>query len=99
MNKPKIYAINRTCEACPSQWELTTDEDDGYRYVYVRYRWGHFTAGIADSEEEYWKNRDWESRSNLADMRVGDKLDGCIDEKKMMELLKDKLDFGDFIDE
>jgi hypothetical protein len=31
----------QTCYACPSQWDLFTEDD---QYIYMRYRWGHFYA-------------------------------------------------------
>ena len=31
----------QTCYACPSQWDLFTDDN---QYIYVRYRWGCFYA-------------------------------------------------------
>lgn len=38
-----VNEIEKTCEACPSQWEGTTDDD---RCIYVRFRWGFLSVRI-----------------------------------------------------
>ena len=39
----KIKTYEMTCSACPSQWDIWTENDE---YIYVRYRGGHFYARI-----------------------------------------------------
>jgi hypothetical protein len=43
-----IISCERTCTACPSQWEGVCS--DG-RHIYVRYRWGCLTYGLGDTIE------------------------------------------------
>ena len=40
----EITKINRTCYACPSQWDATTKDD---RQVYIRYRWGNLSVNVS----------------------------------------------------
>ncbi len=39
----RVKNVKRTCHACPSQWEGTTD--DG-KPVYARYRWGFLRVEV-----------------------------------------------------
>lgn len=41
---PKVVSLTKTCGGCPAQWEGLTE--DG-RAVYVRYRWGILSVGVA----------------------------------------------------
>lgn len=45
----KIKNMVKTCEACPSQWEIKLE--DG-RMMYGRYRWGCLTLSISESETD-----------------------------------------------
>ena len=45
----KLVSLDRTCLACPSQWEA---EDEFGRSVYIRYRGGYFSVGISDHGQE-----------------------------------------------
>lgn len=44
-----ITKLEKTCAACPSQWEGETLEGD---YIYIRYRWGYLSVTL-DSEEVF----------------------------------------------
>lgn len=85
---PKVKTIERTCSACPAQWNLFLE--DG-RFVYVRYRGGRFSAGIGESETAYWKQDDW---YNLIQIYYGEPLDGYMLNEKMIEMLEGYLDFS-----
>lgn len=39
----KLDWLNKTCHACPSQWEGETSE--GLRF-YARYRWGYLSVSV-----------------------------------------------------
>ena len=67
-----VTEIRNTCGACPSQWEGRTE--DG-RYVYVRYRWGHLTIGVGDTD--IWDAVD--RGGEVFDQYLGDWLDGFLD--------------------
>lgn len=45
----KIQELTQTCDACPAQWEGTTD--DG-RAVYVRFRWGYLSVCLSPQPSE-----------------------------------------------
>jgi hypothetical protein len=40
-----VSEVVRTCHACPSQWEGTTNEG---KRVYARYRWGFLRVDVDD---------------------------------------------------
>ena len=40
-----VTKAERTCSACPAQWDALTDDD---REVYVRYRHGWLTVSVGD---------------------------------------------------
>lgn len=44
-SKTKVISVERTCRACPSQWEGVTDDR---RLIYVRYRYGVLRIAISD---------------------------------------------------
>ena len=47
----RVVELNKTCHACPSQWEGMTEEG---LYVYIRYRWGYLSASVG-REDVYGK--------------------------------------------
>ena len=65
----KIRRCVQTCGACPSQWDLWTIED---RYIYIRYRWGHFTVSFDVNGEllQEWNkpNDDWHGLMSTHEM-------------------------------
>ena len=85
---PKVKTIERTCSACPSQWDITLE--DG-QYVYVRYRWSNFSAEIYENEKAYWTKK---QRNYLVQMPGNGTPDGFMSNKEMVERLKNYLDFS-----
>ena len=84
----KVKSIEKTCNACPSQWEGLTE--DG-KYIYIRYRHGEFSAAV-DSDED---------SAVLGKEDVYLELDngegyggGLMGSEQMIELTKDLLDFS-----
>jgi hypothetical protein len=49
MDKPKVISMERTCYACPSQWDGITDDN---RKVYIRYRHGQLSVSIGEPGDE-----------------------------------------------
>ena len=45
----KITQLQKTCCACPAQWEGRLS--DG-RYIYIRYRWSDFSVGIGATDDD-----------------------------------------------
>lgn len=82
--KIKVVSLYHTCDACPSQWEGRTS--DG-KHIYVRYRWGHLTAGVAETSD------DAVSQRNFIDITHGDPFDGCMSFETLVELTQDKIDW------
>ena len=82
--KVKIKELFHTCPACPSQWEGKT-VDGGY--IYVRYRWGRLTIGVAKS----FPAAVWET--NIVNTQIGDSLDGMLPYEELIELTKDEVEW------
>jgi hypothetical protein len=87
--KPIIVKIIKTCDACPTQWEGTTDKGE---YVYIRYRCAHLRAGMGKTESEMWKRQKADGTWDVYNMfqeKVGEGFDGWMEYEKMKEHLKD----------
>ena len=79
-----VEKYERTCIACPSQWDIWTV--DG-KYIYGRYRWGHFTLTLNafNPEKEEKELMSWYGENSL---------DGTMDNEEMIELTKQVLDWS-----
>jgi hypothetical protein len=64
-----VNELEKTCDACPSQWEGKTI--DG-RHVYVRYRWGWLQVGFGPS-------LDAAVDDDTIGKQLGDSFDGFLD--------------------
>jgi hypothetical protein len=85
---PKVVALNKTCFACPAQWEGALE--DG-RTIYARYRGGALSVGIGDDLDEAIDNG-WTDQALYADY-VGDALDGFMDFEELRTHLHGLLEF------
>lgn len=87
---PIVKTLERTCEACPSQWQGHLE--DG-RMFYIRYRWGNFNAYL--SKEPTEKVVDAIQGEILVSIdNYGDNFDGYIEEQDMIKIMESKLNFG-----
>lgn len=80
MTKPKIKLVEleRTCCACPSQWEGRTENN---KPVYVRYRWGYLSVRVGQ------KGDDIESAvcgKEVFGEQLGDGFNGSLPEGQML---------------
>lgn len=75
--KPKVKSINQTCDACPSQWEGYTEDN---QYIYIRYRWGYLSVTLDDQDCIFGE-------------QVGGEFDGIMNSTEMMRLTKNVLDW------
>lgn len=78
MSPPRVILLDQTCTACPSQWEGRTD--DG-RHVYIRYRGGWLSAGIAATIDEAVRT------DTFFGTNIGTEFDGWMDEATMRRLV------------
>lgn len=85
---PVVTALEKTCPACPSQWEGTLD--DG-RVMYARYRWGELSVGLGKDIDEAVDNGRTEDA--LFFEHVGDGLDGFMSFEELRAHLGGLLDF------
>lgn len=77
-----VEKYERTCIACPSQWDIWTV--DG-KYIYGRYRWGHFTLTLDAFEP---------NEKFIYEEYTGDSFGGDMSDEEMMEKTKDILDWS-----
>lgn len=62
--------VTQTLIACPSQWDITLDDD---RQVYARYRWGWLTFAWKGNEGYPWFR-----------VQLGEQFDGDLDTAEML---------------
>ena len=75
----KIAKAIRTCEYCPAQWDMYTEDN---RYLYCRYRWGYLAIRYGVQGPKVFA---WDS---------DDETDGFMSNDRLMELTKNVLDFS-----
>lgn len=81
--KYKIKTIQQTCLACPSQWDIMTD--DG-KYIYARFRWGYLSVKLNAFTNEEELLLDWEDE---------DDLNGIMDTSRLQELTKEIFEWSE----
>lgn len=88
-NAPRyvIASMERTCYACPSQYEGKLV--DG-RVFYMRYRWGMLSARVAARDEDLFTSED----TVVYCERIGGEFQGLLDEDELTEKLSHLFDFG-----
>lgn len=82
--KTKRYKVKhciQTCSACPSQWDIYTDDGE---YIYARYRWGRLTLTL----------NPWRDEKLLYKEDFGDDLDGFMETAELVEHTKSVLDWN-----
>jgi len=82
MDKLIVKTCTQTCSACPSQWDLYTQNDE---YIYIRFRWGNFSAVL---------NAFTDNEINLFHWYDQDAWNGFMDTETMANLLSNVLDFS-----
>jgi len=79
----EIKYIKRTCECCPSQWEVKLANG---KMVYVRYRWGKLSIRISNGEtDDIWKAVAGEV---IFEKKIGTEFDGYLNDSVMKQYLK-----------
>lgn len=79
----KIKTIRQTCFACPSQWDIMTE--DG-QYIYARFRWGYLSVKLNAFTNEEELLFDWESENDL---------DGIMSTYELQKLTKEIFDWSE----
>lgn len=84
MNREKyiVKSYERTCFACPSQWDIYTL--DG-KYIYAQYRWGHLTLTL---------NAFTKISRVILSQNIGNGLDGMLSDEEFREITSGILDWG-----
>ena len=85
---PVVVALEKTCPACPAQWE--GELDDG-RSLYARYRGGVLSVGVGDDIEGAVRNS-WSEEAFYFE-HVGDCLDGFMNFAELRAHLDGLLEF------
>lgn len=81
----KVIKCIKTCEACPSQWDVW---DETGTYIYIRFRWSRLSASLGVLGEEVFGKIVGESG-----------LDGVMTFEELKDFTKDVIDWGDCIEE
>lgn len=80
--KYKVKSCKQTCSACPSQWDIYTEDGE---YIYARYRWGRLTVTL----------NPWQDGSKVLYCEdIGDDLDGILDTIELVGHTKSILDWS-----
>jgi hypothetical protein len=88
----KVATLERTCFACPAQWEGTLDTGE---YVYIRFRWGHLAITAAPTEDRaVMCRRDDEEARVVFEWSEGDTYNGYMTNDRLVELTQGVLDFS-----
>ena len=77
MKKIKLKSLEKTCFACPSQWEGQLENGE---YIYIRYRYGSLSFGSGDTIEEAVVNSEFVKS-------IGGELDGTLSTSDMLNEL------------
>ena len=85
----RVKEIERTCIACPSQWEGKTDDD---RPIYIRYRWGYLSVCLGPSGGDIWSAVGGEE---IYGKQLGDDLDGFLTYQRLREVLSGVVELPD----
>jgi len=85
-SRPIVDDVDMTCSACPSQWNITLENG---RSIYVRYRWGGFSAEYDDMNDD--------EDSLIVSKAVGDGFDGCMSTEEMIKIMSQYFNFEKFI--
>lgn len=83
-----ITELNKTCDACPAQWEGRTS--DGFP-IYIRYRWGHLSICIGPNKDGDYDEAVMGQEIFACDS--GDGFDGFLSFKELKKLTKGKIKF------
>lgn len=75
-----LVRLERTCFACPSQWDAW-DVDNNY--YYIRFRGGYLSVDRSRSVAAMW---DTNERTSLLGWDTGDGLDGFMTDTEMLDL-------------
>jgi hypothetical protein len=90
---PVVVALEKTCFACPAQWE--GELEDG-RALYARYRGGGLSVGVGAGVEEAVHNS--MSEEGFYFDHVGDGFDGYMDLEELRVHLSGLLDFPESLE-
>jgi hypothetical protein len=90
---PVVVALEKTCTACPAQWEGKLENG---RALYARYRGGGLSVGVGAGIERAVRNS--RSEEALYFEHVGDCLDGYMDFEELRIHLYGLLDFPESLE-
>lgn len=79
----QIYDLQRTCIACPSQWEGRVNDAGS---IYIRYRWGRLTAHLSMTDADAAVAGRCVYDDDIGS-RTGDRLGGYMETLEMQTVL------------
>lgn len=83
MAKYKVKSYQKTCSACPSQWDIYTTNG---KYIYARYRWGGLTLTL---------NFGKRNSKIIFATNAGGCLDGVMSTEELKTITSSILDWSD----
>ena len=90
-----VVEIERTCTACPAQWEGKTRDN---RPVYIRYRYGYLSVQIGKPGEELMASLRRQMEDGTPDFfgeQIGEDLDGFCELSDVRNALGERLRITD----
>lgn len=85
----KIKTIEKTCFACPSQWEGFLENG---KAIYIRYRWGYLSIRISD--DVTYDIDDAVCGKEIYGKQIGEEYDGVIELDTVLDLSKGVLEYA-----
>lgn len=88
----KVISLQKTCSACPAQWEGKLE--DG-RMIYIRYRWGHLRLDVSlDPSDDV---QDAIGNTVYSMTNPENEFDGYMETTTMKSILSSQLEFDETI--
>lgn len=81
----KVTKIEKTCYACPAQWEGTLE--DG-RMFYIRYRWGGLSIEVSKKPTTDIYKAMGSDANMIYCENLSDSLDGFLEEEELFPIMK-----------
>ena len=86
----KVVKLEKTCRACPAQWEGKLE--DG-RMIYIRYRWGRLSIRVSKGAKS--DIREAIRGEEILGIEHGDDLDGTMDFQTLVNLSAGIINYGE----
>jgi len=90
----KLVKLEKTCLACPSQWEGQIN--DG-RWIYIRYRWGDLIILLSKKNISIKHINFFDTSETIFTWKSGELFDGVMSIERLIYLTSKILDFSNVV--